>query len=145
MCATVSVGRTSVVFRSMFLALLQSSHPGLARAPIMCSHFPHGNEHVIPCLDSLFLASCTALELIHEPRNSLISPSLSEGKSEEAWWLLWLEWESLWEYCPPQSDVITWNIGPQGLLREQRNLRHSSTAWRLSGTKDLGRAAVHGQ
>jgi hypothetical protein len=34
---------------------------------------------------------------------------------EEAWWLLWLEWESLWEYCPPQSDVITWNIGPQGV------------------------------
>jgi hypothetical protein len=64
---------------------------------------------------------------------------------EVAWWLLWLEWESLWEYCPPQSDVITWNIGPQGLLREQRNLRHSSTAWRLSGTKGLGRAAVHGQ
>ena len=31
------------------------------------------------------------------------------------------------------------------LLREPWNTRHSSTAWRLSGTKDLGRAAVHGQ
>ena len=37
------------------------------------------------------------------------------SKSEEAWWLLWLEWESLWECCPPQNDVITWNIGPQGV------------------------------
>ncbi|MFN9898464.1 MAG: hypothetical protein ACK55Z_06645, partial [bacterium] len=37
------------------------------------------------------------------------------SKSEEAWWLLWLEWESLWECCPPQTDVITWNIGPPGV------------------------------
>ena len=76
MCAIVSVGRTSVVFRSMFLALLKSSHPGLARAPIMCSHFPHGNEHVITCLARLVLASCTTLELIHEPSNYRLSPSL---------------------------------------------------------------------
>jgi hypothetical protein len=34
---------------------------------------------------------------------------------DAAWWLQWLEWESLWDYCPPQSDVITWNIGPQGV------------------------------
>jgi hypothetical protein len=34
---------------------------------------------------------------------------------EVAWWLQWLEWESLWECCPLQSDVITWNIGPQGV------------------------------
>jgi len=83
MCATVSVGRTSVVFRSIFLSLLQSSHPGLARAPIMCSHFPHGNEHVITCLARLFLASCTALELIHEPRNSRPSPSLSKNSAAQ--------------------------------------------------------------
>jgi hypothetical protein len=76
MCDTVSVGRTSVAFRSMILSLLQSSHPGLARAPIMCSHFPHGNEHVITCLARLVLASCTALELIHEPSNYRLSPSL---------------------------------------------------------------------
>jgi hypothetical protein len=79
----VSVGRTSVVFRSMFLALLQSSHPGLARAPIMCSHFPRGNEHVITCLARLFLASCTALDLIHEPRNSLLSPSLGKNSAAQ--------------------------------------------------------------
>ena len=51
----------------MVLSLLQSSHPGLARAPTMCSHFPHGNEHVFTCLARLFLASCTAHELIHDP------------------------------------------------------------------------------
>ena len=83
MCATVSVGRTPVAFRSMFLALLQSSHPGLARAPIMCSHFPHGNELVITCLARLFLASCTALELTHEPTNSRLSPSLSKNSAAQ--------------------------------------------------------------
>jgi hypothetical protein len=30
-----------------------------------------------------------------------------------AWWLQWLEWEALWTNKPSQSDVITWNIGPQ--------------------------------
>jgi len=30
-----------------------------------------------------------------------------------AWWLQWLEWEALWTTKPNQSDVITWNIGPQ--------------------------------
>jgi hypothetical protein len=83
MCASVSVGRASVVFRSMFLSLLQSSHPGLARAPIMCSHFPHSNEHVITCLARLFLASCTVLELIHEPRNSRLSQSLSKNSAAQ--------------------------------------------------------------
>ena len=68
MCATVSIGRVSVDVKPIPLSLLQSSHLGLARAPIMCSHFPHGNEHVITCLARLFFASCTALELIHEPR-----------------------------------------------------------------------------
>jgi hypothetical protein len=29
----------------------------LACAPIMCSHFPHGNEHVITCVARLFFAS----------------------------------------------------------------------------------------
>ena len=83
MCSTISFGRTYVNFRSMFLSLLQSSHPRLARAPIMCSHFPHGNEHVITCLARLFLASCTALKLIHEPRNSRLSPSLSRNSAAQ--------------------------------------------------------------
>ena len=62
------------------LSLLQSSHLGLARAPIMCSHCPHGKEHVITCLALLFLASSTALELIQEPRHSLLSHSSARGK-----------------------------------------------------------------
>ena len=80
MCATVSIGRASVDVMSFLLSLLKSSHPGLARAPIMCSHFLHGNEHVITCLALLFLASSTALELIQEPRHSLLSPSSARGK-----------------------------------------------------------------
>jgi hypothetical protein len=32
-----------------------------------------------------------------------------------AWWLQWLEWESLWTNTPQRSDVITWNIGPQAV------------------------------
>jgi hypothetical protein len=66
-----------------FSPLVQSSHPGLARAPIMSSHFPHGNEHEITCLARLFLASCTALELIHEPRDSQLSPSLSKNSAAQ--------------------------------------------------------------
>ena len=54
---------------------------GLVRAPIMCSHFPHGNEHEITCLARRFLASCTAFECNHEPRNSLLSPSLSRNSA----------------------------------------------------------------
>jgi hypothetical protein len=34
---------------------------------------------------------------------------------EAAWWLQWLEWESMWTNSPPPSDVITWNIWPQGV------------------------------
>jgi len=82
--ATVSIGRASVNVMSILLSLLQSSYPGLARAPIMCSHFPHGNEHEITCL-ARFFASCTALELIHEPRHSLLSPS---GKAKALFFAL---------------------------------------------------------
>jgi hypothetical protein len=32
-----------------------------------------------------------------------------------AWWLQWLEWESLWTNTPLRGDVLTWNIGPQGV------------------------------
>ena len=49
----------------------------------MCSHFPHGNKHVITCLTCLFFASCIALELIHEPRHSLLSPSLSKNSAAQ--------------------------------------------------------------
>ena len=59
------------------------THPGLARVPILCSHFPRGNEHVITCLARVFLASCTALELIHEPRNSRLSPSLRKNSAAQ--------------------------------------------------------------
>jgi hypothetical protein len=66
---------------SFRLSLLQSSHPGLLRTPILCSHFPHGNEHVITCLARLFLTSCTALELIQDPRHSLLSPSRNRNSA----------------------------------------------------------------
>ena len=39
----------------------------------------------------------------------------SHSPHQVAWWLQWLEWESLWTNKPIQSDVITWNIGPQGV------------------------------
>jgi hypothetical protein len=32
-----------------------------------------------------------------------------------AWWLQWLEWESLWTNTPQRGDVLTWNIGPQAV------------------------------
>jgi hypothetical protein len=34
-------------------------------------------------LTRLFLASCTALELIHEPRNSRLSPALSRNSAAQ--------------------------------------------------------------
>jgi len=34
---------------------------------------------------------------------------------ETEWWLQWLEWESLWATKIFPSDVVTWNIGPQGV------------------------------
>ena len=64
------------------LSLLQSSHLGFACAQIMYSHCPHGKEHVITCLALLFLASGTAPDLIHEPKNSLLSPSLSKNSAD---------------------------------------------------------------
>ena len=48
----------------------------------MCSHFPHGKEHVITCLALLFLASCTAPDLIHEHDPLDESESLEEFNSE---------------------------------------------------------------
>ena len=57
MCATLSSGRCSTAPCPCLLCLLQSSHRWLARAPITCSHFPHGNEHVITCVARLFFAS----------------------------------------------------------------------------------------
>jgi hypothetical protein len=59
------------------------SHPGLFRTPILCSHFPHGNEHVMTCLARLFLASCIALELIQDPRHSLLSPSRNRNSAAQ--------------------------------------------------------------
>jgi hypothetical protein len=32
-----------------------------------------------------------------------------------AWWLQWLEWDSLWINTPQRGDVLTWNIGPQAV------------------------------
>jgi hypothetical protein len=68
---------------SFLISLLQSSHPRLIRTPILCSHFPYGNEHVITFLARPFLASFTALELIQEPRHSLFSPSRNRNSAAQ--------------------------------------------------------------
>jgi hypothetical protein len=81
MCATVSAGMLSIASFLCCLSLLHSSQPGLARAPIMCSHFPHGNEHVITCVARLFFASWIAPDVIHNPRNSLLSPCLRKNSA----------------------------------------------------------------
>jgi hypothetical protein len=51
--------------------------------PIMCNHFPHGNEHVMTCLARLFFASFTALELIQDPRHYLLSPSRNKNSAAQ--------------------------------------------------------------
>ena len=56
MCGIVSSGRFSIESCTLFVSLLQRSQRELARVPIICSHFPHGNEHVITCVARLFLA-----------------------------------------------------------------------------------------
>ena len=92
------------------LSLLQSSHLGLARAPIMCSHCPHGKEHVITCLALLFLASGTAPDLIHEPRNSLLSPSLSKNSAAQVVVVGLLQFSSscTWSmHLLPHEDLIS--------------------------------------
>jgi hypothetical protein len=114
MCATVSFGRTFVVFRFMVLSLLQSSHPGLARAPIMWSHFPHGNEHVVTCLARLFLASCAALELIHEPRNSLLSPFLSKNSAAQVVAACFSQLSSSWSWSIQLHPQLVLYIKSQG-------------------------------
>jgi len=53
------------------------------RAPILCSHFPHGKEHVITCLTFLFLASGPLPDLIHAPRISLLSPPLNKNSAAQ--------------------------------------------------------------
>jgi len=50
---------------------------------LVCSHCPHGKEHLITCLALLFLASGTAPDLIHEPTNSLLFPSLSKNSAAQ--------------------------------------------------------------
>ena len=52
-----------------------------AKCHPQCSHFPHGNEHVIICVARLFFASWMAPDVIHNPRNSLLSPSLSKNSA----------------------------------------------------------------
>jgi len=37
------------------------------------------------------------------------------SKETAAWWLQWLEWESLWGSDQEYNEVITWNIGPTSL------------------------------
>ena len=59
------------------------SPAGCYSTPIICNHFPHGNEHVITCLARLFFASCTALELIQDPRHSLLSPSRNKNSAAQ--------------------------------------------------------------
>jgi hypothetical protein len=53
------------------LSLLRSSQLGLARAPILCSHFPHGKEHGITCLALLFLAPL--VPLLSGPFSTMLS------------------------------------------------------------------------
>ena len=83
MCATVSSGRCSIASCSCHPSLVQNSHRGLARAPIISSHFPRGKEHVITCVARLLFASLIAPALIHSPRNSLLSPTLSKNSEAQ--------------------------------------------------------------
>ena len=71
MCATVPSGRCSITSCPCLLSLLQGSHRGLARAPIICGHFSHAG---------------IAPEWIHVPKNSLLSPP--QGKIRRP--MLWL-------------------------------------------------------
>jgi hypothetical protein len=71
MCSTVSVGRGSVDAPRIPLSLLRSSQLGLACAPILCSHFPHGKEHGITCLALLFLAPL--VPLLSGPFSTMLS------------------------------------------------------------------------
>jgi hypothetical protein len=58
-------------------------------------------------------------------RCELVCPSRTNGLANYgesihpthhvAWCLQWLEWESLWTNTPQRGDVLTWNIGPQGV------------------------------
>jgi hypothetical protein len=71
----------SIPVSPVALSLLYGSHRELARAPIICSHFPHRIEHVITCVDRLLLASWMLPELIHEPKNSRLSPALNRNSA----------------------------------------------------------------
>jgi len=79
----------------------------LARAPIICSHFPHGNEHVITCVARLLSASGKLFELIHEPKMLGSLPPSTEIQLP----MLWLLGSSCppppeSEACSPNSSVI---------------------------------------
>ena len=77
----VPSGKFSMYSCPFLLSLLHSSQRELARALIICSHFPHGNEHVITRIARLLLASRMVPELIHEPKNPRLSPALNRNSA----------------------------------------------------------------
>ena len=57
-------------------------------------------------------------------------------------WLHWTEWESLWIQSAAVQDVITWNIGPQGvdypcsrLPIRHHTSRPPSASWTRNGSE----------
>jgi hypothetical protein len=47
------------------------------------------------------------------------------GGHSVKWWLQWLEWESLWVSPTIDHNVITWNIGPQGVDLSMQQIAHT--------------------
>jgi hypothetical protein len=72
MCSTVSIRRASVDDMSFLLSLLQSSHPGLARTPILCSHFCDETE---------------PQQGLHAPEQRLARDALLHGLFDNNWCL----------------------------------------------------------
>jgi hypothetical protein len=94
----------------------------------MRSHFPHGNEHVITCLARLFLASCTALELIHEPRNSRLSPSLSKNSAAQVVAAGWANpLHPVGMLCGIGQDATS--NRSENIMSERRALASQSVSW----------------
>ena len=82
-------------------------------APIICSHFPHGNEHVITCVARLFFASWIAPDLIHDPKNSLLSPaSVKFGQCCGCWGLPVFSLLELKHTFPPPTLAVQSHLTP---------------------------------
>jgi len=119
-----------LVWGSVFLIYLSQFSPGLLRTPILCSHFPHGNEHVMTCLARLFLASCTALELIQEPRHSLLSPSRNRNSAAQVVAAGLFQFSASWSWSMhllPQCSVSIKSLRAPALA-DCLMLRHPTSA-----------------